>query len=318
MPAELKSFIKEKRANWERLSQILSKAEKRGLRKLSEEEIDGLGQLYRSICSDLAYAKDQIRDEKLSDYLNVLAGKAHNYIYQKEPFRLSNVIRFYRYQFPQIFRDTKNYTLFAFLFFIAFSILGYFTVMLDESFASLVIPPHIIDSIEKGEMWTTKITTVAPQASSAIMTNNITVTFIAFALGVTLGMGTLYILALNGLLLGTMSYLIQARGMVIPFWSFVLPHGIIELSAIMIAGGAGLLLGSAQLIATDLSRKESLLVKGNLAVKLILGCIPVLIVAAIVEGFFSPLPEVSPFFKFSMGILLGFSLWIYLSFSKRY
>jgi hypothetical protein len=60
-----------------------------------------------------------------------------------------------------------------------------------------------------------------------------------------------------------------------------------------------------------------LMVKGNLAVKLILGCIPILIVAAIVEGFFSPLPEVSPFFKFSMGILFGFSLWIYLSFSKR-
>lgn len=271
-----------------------------------------MGQLYRSICSDLAHAKGHIRDEKLAEYLNLLVARAHNYIYQREPFRLSNLVKFYGYQFPRIFRDTKNYTLTAFLFFIAFAILGYLTAMRDETFASLIIPPVIMDSIEKGEMWTTEITTIAPLASSAIMTHNITVTFVAFALGITCGLGTLYILAVNGLLLGTLGYLIQNQGMGIPFWSFVLPHGIIELSAIFIAGGAGLLLGSAQLTATGLSRKDGLIVKGRLAVRLVLGCIPVLIVAGIVEGFFSPLPDVNPVVKFSMGALLGLFLWVYL------
>jgi len=316
MAVELNSFLEEKRGNWEELSQILRKAEKKRLSSLSEEELHRLGQLYRIVCSDLAYTKDQLKDEKLREYLNLLVAKAHNCIYQREPFRLRHLIKFYKYQFPQVFRITKWYTLASFGIFMVFAMLGYLTAMLDESFAPLIIPPPIIESIDKGEMWTTSITTVAPQASSAIMTNNISVTFAAFALGITWGLGTFYLLALNGLLLGTLSGLIQTRGMEIPFWSFVLPHGIIELSAIFIAGGAGLLLGSAQLIATDYSRKDSLILKGRLAVRLILGCIPVLIIAGIVEGFFSPLPEVNPLFKFPLGILLGFLLWFYLIFSK--
>ena len=316
MGTELDFFLKQKKGSWEELSQILRKAEKRGLSNLSEEEVQQLGKLYRSICSDLVYARERIGDNELNEYLNLLVAKAHNCIYQREPFHLRRLVRFYKYQFPQVFRITRWYTLAAFSIFAVFAALGYVTAMLDDSFASLIVPPSIMQSIEKGEMWTTGITAIAPLASSAIMTNNISVTFVAFALGITWGLGTFYIMALNGLLLGTLAYLIQSHGMQVPFWSFVFPHGVIELSSIFIAGGAGLLLGSAQLIATSYSRKDTLILKGRLAVRLILGCIPVLIVAGIVEAFFSPLPEIHPLFKFVLGILLGIVLWIYLFFSK--
>jgi uncharacterized membrane protein SpoIIM required for sporulation len=162
--------------------------------------------------------------------------------------------------------------------------------------------------VEGGTVWFDSILAMKPQASTWIMTNNISVSFLAFAMGMTFGLGTLYLMVFNGLMAGTLGGLCYTHGLSVPFWSFVLPHGVIELTAIFIAGGAGFLLGGALLFPGDLPRKDALLKRARQAGRLILGCVPLLVIAGIVEAFFSPL-HVDAGLKFGMaGILLALLL----------
>jgi len=173
---------------------------------------------------------------------------------------------------------------------------------------ALIVPPQLIQKVEEGTVWFDSILAVKPLASSLIMTNNISVSFLAFALGMTFGLGTLYLMVFNGLMVGTLAGLCYSHDLGVPFWSFVLPHGVIELTAIFIAGGAGFLLGGALLFPGDLPRKDALLTRARQAGRLILGCVPLLVIAGIVEAFFSPI-HVHAGFKFGMaGILLALLL----------
>ena len=145
-----------------------------------------------------------------------------------------------------------------------------------------------MNKVEEGKVWFDSILAVRPLASSMIMTNNISVSFLAFAFGMTFGLGTLYLMVFNGLMLGALAGLCHTRNLDIAFWSFVLPHGVIELTAIFMAGGAGFLLATALLAPGDLPRKQALMARARQAGRLALGCVPLLVVAGFVEGFFSP------------------------------
>ena len=148
-----------------------------------------------------------------------------------------------------------------------------------------------------------------PLASTSIQTNNIKVTFLAFAGGVLGGIGTLWVLAQNGLLLGmVLSLCFRYRFWEIPI--FVSAHGVIELTAIFIAGGAGLLIGKALLMPGDLRRIDALVENGRLAIKLILGCIPMLLIAGLIEGFISP-AHIPRAYKFSISALSALVMAIY-------
>jgi uncharacterized membrane protein SpoIIM required for sporulation len=146
----------------------------------------------------------------------------------------------------------------------------------------------MIDTIERHEMWTHSVTSMAPQASSAIMTNNLSVTFATFAAGMTAGLGTLYMIGWNGILLGVIGTACHQASMSVKLWSFVAPHGSLELPAIVIAGGAGLRLAQGLLFPGIYRRGHSLSLGSGEAVRLVGGVIPMLVVAGILEGFFSP------------------------------
>jgi uncharacterized membrane protein SpoIIM required for sporulation len=164
---------------------------------------------------------------------------------------------------------------------------------LDPAFIDAVSPPGMRERLDKGELWVYRINPVKPVASSFIMTNNIAVTFSFFALGIVFGAGTLWGLVYNGIHFGTIAVLVNQTRMAREFWAFVVPHGVLEIPAIYIGGGAGLILGGALLFPGDLTRRDALVVRGRVAVKLVLGCVPILVIAGIIEAFFSPLPPSS-------------------------
>jgi len=147
---------------------------------------------------------------------------------------------------------------------------------------------NLIPLIKRGEMWTDIPAQVRSIASSFIMTNNIQVAFLAFAGGVLFGLLSGYVLLFNGLTLGVIGALCQRYGLALPFWSFVLPHGVIELSVIFIAGGSGLMLGHALLSPGLLRRRDALAQAAQKAVRLIIGSVPLLVIAGTIEGFISP------------------------------
>jgi len=219
---------------------------------------------------------------------------------------------FYRDAYPAIFREAFPDVLIAFAIFLAAGLVGFLVGVTDLSFTRHMLGARMIDTIEKHEMWTHSIVTMKATASSAILTNNISVSLTTFALGITAGIGTVYMLLVNGLLMGAVSVACWREGMSLSLWSFVAAHGVLELPAIFIAGGAGLGIARGLLFPGSLPRREPLVRAGSRAVKLMLGIIPMLLIAGFVEGFISP-SNLSPTIKFLLACALGTLLVLYLS-----
>ena len=146
----------------------------------------------------------------------------------------------------------------------------------------------MIATMERHEMWTESVVSIAPMASSAIMTNNLTVSFVTFAGGIVFRAGNVLLSLLNGMMLGVIGAACHQYGMSLALWSFVAPHGSLELPAIIIAGGAGFRLATRMLFPGSLRWKESVARGGIEATRLVSGVIPMLFIAGILEGFFSP------------------------------
>ena len=319
MAQSIQNFVESRKPRWERLEMLIKTLEHR--RKKNQPAWDPLelARLYREATSDLArlqsFRKEASDPEDLEIYLNQLVGRAYGRIYRTPPPSWASLWNYLRSTFPEIFLKTAPWTLTALGIFLLGSIYGFVVALTDDSFITLLAPPQLIQQVEEGKVWFDSILAVRPLASSMIMTNNISVCFLSFALGITFGLGTIYLMAFNGLMLGALAGLCYTNGLGIPFWSFVLPHGVIELTAIFISGGAGLLLGTALWVPGDLSRKEALTQRGRQAGLLVIGCVPLLIVAGIIEGFFSPAPFPAAL-KFVVAVILFLLLLLYLLSSR--
>lgn len=315
MVQSIQKFTASRKPRWDRLETLIRTLERGDIKNLESTSLLDLGRLYREATADLARLQTlrtgDAPPDDLESYLNQLVGRAYGQIYRSKPPQWISFWRYLRNTLPETFRNTAPWTLFAFGVFLLGLVYGFVATLADPGFIPLIVPQHLIQQVEGGEVWFDSILSVRPLASSMIMTNNISVSFLAFALGMTFGLGTLYLMAFNGLMLGALASLCHINGLDVPFWSFVLPHGVIELTAIFMAGGAGFLLGTAILIPGDLPRKEALVQKGRRAVRLVLGCVPLLIVAGIIEAFFSPAP-VPVGLKFSMAGILLVLLFAYL------
>jgi len=282
------SWLKKRQAYWEKLESLLARVKKQGLHTLSRSELRELGLLYRQTATDLSAVRGDPSSVQQSRYLNQLLGRAHNAIYSGQKKTVGGIWQFYAWQYPRIFRRFVPYTAAATALFLLGAIAGTFFTLSDPDYMREFLPANIVTSIERHEMWTHSIVSIKPQASSAIMTNNLSVSFMTFAAGITAGIGTLYMLFFNGMMLGVIGVACGTHQMTMPLWSFVLPHGVLELPAIFIAGGAGLRLAQALMFPGVLSRRDSLATGGTDAVRLLVGVIPMLIVAGTIEAFFSP------------------------------
>ena len=165
-------------------------------------------------------------------------------------------------------------------------------------------------------MWTESVNSMAPAASSAITTNNLGVTFVTFAGGILFGLGTIYSVGWNGVLLGVIGMACQQHHMSVKLWSFVVPHGSLELPAIVLAGAAGLRLGFGMLFPGVYSRRYSIGRAGAEAVQLLAGTIPLLLCAGLLEGFFSP-THAPVYLKFLVGGVMFTALITWLSSARQ-
>ena len=260
----------------------------RGVGALPHQELRELALLYRQTAADLSIARDDPASAALARYLNTLLGRAHNVIYAGNPEKGRGIIHFYTRVFPGVCRQTLPYTLTALAIFACGMFGGLVIAWSDPGFERLILGGAMLDTIGRGEMWTHSIVAIKPLAASAIMKNNLSVSFAAFGGGILAGLGTVYLMFFNGLLMGVIAVACDRAGMSLSLWSFVAPHGVLELPAIFIAGGAGLLIGKGMLVPGLQSRRDSLAEASALAVQLLLGVIPLLIVAGTIEGFVSP------------------------------
>ncbi len=327
---DLNAFVEDRRPAWRKLEQLVGTLEVSGAESLAAandqqtvETARTLAQLYRAACADLIRARSETANAELIGYLNGLVGRAYGVIYQGRRFRIAAVLRFVLVQVPRRVRARWGYVLAATLFFLAGLAFGWIAEAFDPTAKHFLLPEamaQLEDEIQKSPA-AQGGTALPPAAnvlmSTAIMTNNIHVSFGAFAAGGTAGIGTAGVLFYNGVLLGDMAAIFARHGLSEGFWALILPHGVIELTAIMIAGAAGFLIARAIIAPGDMGRRAALARYGLEAVELAIGCAILLVPAGLIEGFITPQPGIPAPAKIGIGALTGACLLIYFVWNEE-
>jgi uncharacterized membrane protein SpoIIM required for sporulation len=303
MPS-LSHFIATRQPHWAALEDLLARGEGNGLRRLSADQIETLGREYRRVISDLAIARRDFPDDQLTLWLNGLAARAHLRLYRAPAPSWKRFGQFFWTDFARRFRAARGYIAVSALLLFAPALIGYLAALLDPMLRDALVPAQLRRIMESGRTWTDIEPALRPGMATIIFTNNIQVAFLSFAGGVLFGLGTVYVLVSNGLVLGSLLGAAQYYGVGPLLWAFISPHGYLELTCIVIAGGAGLMLGDALLRPGLLQRREALARAARRAVELVLGAAPVLVVAGFIEGLFSP-SEAPILAKLVFGPIMG-------------
>lgn len=311
---DIQRWLARQEPRWQRLEVLLQQAESKSLKRLSAQEVQELSGLYRLVASDLARAKARQVGPAITEKLQGLTMRGYAQIYQggrRQEWR--QISDFYRWGFPQVVQETWIQTAIATTIFLIGGLIGWWYTWRDPAFMQVIVPEHIINLVqEEGKLWMGSIVGVEPLASSSIMQNNISVTFATFAGGMLAGVWTSFILWYNGLSIGAIATLVGQNNLAYPFWAFVFPHGSLELPAIFLSGGAGLCLAQGLVFPGQRKRLDALRIAGGRAIQLMFGVVPMLVIAGIIEGFFSPAPMIPAAAKYLMGISLLWGLILYL------
>lgn len=309
-------FVQARQTDWRRLEQLLQRAQHR----LTPAEVTQLGQLYRAITSDLALAQRDFPNQRVTDFLNQLVARAHAVIYRGEPLSLQRLGHFLTTGFPQTFREAGRFMAVAMALLIIPALLAGLTTWLQPASAPYLLPggsQELIDYLENKELWVNFPINERPYVSSAIMQNNIRVAFLAFSGGMLAGTLSVWVLFFNGVFFGALMGLATYHGVGFELATFVVGHGVIELSVIAFAGGTGLMLGWAIVRPGLHTRRAALALAGRKAVQLVLGCAALLVVAGLIEGFISPNENLPWPVKWGVGIGTGILLYSYLLLAGR-
>jgi uncharacterized membrane protein SpoIIM required for sporulation len=311
-------FVRKNRPRWQRLETMLGLIETRGPRRTDRSFLQELSTLYRATTADLAFAQTHYRGTTLLLFLHQLVARAHNQIYRPHRFSVSRVSRFFRNEIPQAARAHLSAITWSAIIFLLGTALGLSVVQFDEHTASIILPTGVLDSIYSGHMWTGSIFSVipAPVASTFLFTSNISVALLAFAGGLSFGLITSWILFQNGFMLGVVFKLCADYGLLGSLLEFLAGHGLLEISAIIVSGGAGYVVANALLNPGSYSRNDALAQQGRAAVRMAIACVPALVTAGCIEAFISP-TSFPVWFKIALGLTLGGVFWLYLLFTGK-
>jgi uncharacterized membrane protein SpoIIM required for sporulation/uncharacterized RDD family membrane protein YckC len=317
------ALLRRQRPRWAVYDALLERAHRGRLSSLSHEEVSQFAALYREVASDLARARTYGASPEMLYTLERAVGAGHNVLYSP-PVRSARIAwQWLASGFPRLVRRRAFAVLLAGLLLYGPALASFVAIVTVPARASLIVPAGMIARAEEGAARQERGAgyfevpeVFMPLFSSGIIANNVQVTFFAFAGGIVIGLGTMAILLMNGVMLGGTAGVFHVQGLSLYLWSFVLPHGIIELTAICIAGGAGLLLGSAFVLPGRRTRRSALVRRGREAISLLGGTVVLLVLAGLIEGFISPsaLPAAA---KFSFGAMMALVLAVYLLLAGR-
>ena len=284
---------------WIAFASKLAEAQRRGLRALGEAGVRDFVAEYRALSVDLARLRTAVGGESTDElfYLGRLVAGAHNLLYRDQSAGIAGILRFIAVDVPTEVRRSARPIAIAALFMFGPAIIAYTAVVRDPAVAAVFIPTQMLDRAEDGvkrarndEGYIQDPQVLRPVMASRIIANNVQVTFGAFAFGITAGLGTLALLLFNGVSLGGVFGLYASHHILPLLVAFVAPHGVLELSAICIAGGAGLLIAAAMIIPGDRTRRRAFAENSRRAMHLLAASTLFLIVAGSLEGLVSPIP----------------------------
>lgn len=275
-------FIKKNKSKWNNYEYSLS------IKRTSPTD---KAEIYIDLSSDLAFAQTHYPNSEVTRYLNDLTLKVHNEVYKEKHENWTRIISFWTREMPEIiWRERKSLVISLVIFLVAIAI-GVFSTLYDETFVRLIMGDDYVDmtinNIRHGKPMDVYANDLEATSFIGIMFNNVKVSFLAFTFGIFTSIAVGYFLFSNGVMVGTFMAFLYSQGVLTQTWSAVMLHGTLELSAIVIAGGAGIAFGNGWLFPGTYSRTTALVLSAKRGMKIVLGTVPVFIIAAFIEGFFT-------------------------------
>lgn len=303
-------FLKNNKSRWQKLEEVI-----KGVKHVHP---DTLSDMFIELTDDLSYARTFYPNSKTEKYLNNLSFLAHQKLYRNRKIRKSRFKTFWAYELPLLVRKRHKALMISFIIFAISASIGWLSAAYDDTFVRLILGDRYVDmtleNIEDGKPMDVYASSGEMEMFLGITFNNIMVSFYAFAYGIMLSFGTGYILFLNGVMLGSFQYFFYKKGLLLTSVLSVWVHGTLEISAIVIAGGAGLVIGNSILFPGTYTRMTSLKAGAMDGVKIVIGLLPIFIVAGFLESFVTRhSPDLPPYI--SGGIILSslaFIIWYFI------
>ena len=274
-------------------------------RRRSDDAADAtrLADDYRLLAHDLARVRTLMPDTRTREYLEAAYARAHATLHHGAWRIGSGLLGLFREEIPAVVRWLGPYILWSTVIFALAVSGGYALVQRYPELIALFASPDLIASVERGQLWTEGLLNIVPSSvlSVQILANNIVVSLFAYCAGFLFGLGTLYILGLNGLMLGAVFAFVSQHGLGQQLLSFIVAHGCVELSVMCLSGAAGAAVGEALIRPAQAGRIESFRVAALGSGKLLIACALLLVGAGLLEGYVSPDPRVPLWARTAIG-----------------
>ncbi len=307
------AFVKSNKERWQLFEDVLDYKEQISPDKLSD--------LYIEITDDLSYAKTFYPNSNTAVYLNSIASSAHQKIYKTKKEGKNRIITFFKTEFPLMFYNHQKQLLIAFLVFAFFAIVGAYSASVDGDFVRLILGDGYVnmtlENIEKGDPMAVYKKAGELDMFIGITLNNIKVAMFAFLLGILFSVGTLFMMMQNGIMLGSFLYFFYDKDLLWESSRTIWIHGTIEISVIIIAGCAGLVLGNGLLFPKTYSRLESFKKSVKAGLKIMVSTIPFFIIAGFLEGFVTRHTEMPDWLAIFIILISLFSILYYYVYYPR-
>jgi uncharacterized membrane protein SpoIIM required for sporulation len=303
------TFLKKNAEKWKEVESFLS----------SKDNVspDKLADLFIELTDDLSYSRTFYPNSKTTQYLNSLTAKVHQSIYKSKKERKERFIQFWKYEAPLIFYKHRMKIIIAFSIFILSMLIGIVSSAGDSGFVRLIMGDSYVnmtlENIDKGDPLAVYKQMNGVDMFLGITFNNIRVSFIAFMFGLLLSFGSAWVLMSNGIMLGAFQYFFHIHDLLFESVLVIWIHGTLEISAIIIAGAAGLVLGNSILFPGTFSRTQSFRIGSKEGLKMIISLIPIFITAGFLESFVTRHTGMPEFL--SLTIILGslvFVIWYFI------
>jgi uncharacterized membrane protein SpoIIM required for sporulation len=287
-------FRREREATWNELEGIISFADDKGLRGLGADALARLPHLYRATLSSLSVARSISLDRALVEYLESLVGRAYFVVYGTRQHLRRQIADFFLWRLPSTVRRAKWHLLVALVITIAGAVAAYSLTKSDSDYYYSFVgdmaqgrtPASSTTELREGLYHQQGATSMLATFAADLFSHNARIGILAFALGFVAGLPTLLLLFYNGLVLGAFVALYTSRGLGVDLWGWLLPHGVTELSAVILCGAAGLMLAHGLVFAGSRPRLDSLREMGRPASVIVIGAVLMLFIAGLIEGIF--------------------------------
>ncbi|WP_300376300.1 stage II sporulation protein M [Henriciella sp.] len=286
-------FREERQEDWSRLDEIVTRAEKRGMKALSDEEMTALPRLYRQAVSSLSVARSISLDQNVLAYLETLCARAYFFVYGTRASMGRRIAQYFRRDWPDAVSGALGSTLLAAACLFGGALLAFFLCLQDMEWYWTFHqgwdsrnPNASYDSL-RATLYTeeTNIADMLAAFSAQLFSHNSGIAIFAFALGFAFGIPTAILLIYNGVYIGSFFAVFWQKGLAAELTGWLFIHGVTELFAIILAGAGGFMIGSAVAFPGTKSRMQSMRDAGHSAALLIIGTVLMLFTAALLEGF---------------------------------